>query len=67
MPNWCSCRATITGPAPVIAEITDILNQDPDSPLFNWMVPQPRFENDSDWYDWNVNNWGTKWDIRCLL
>jgi hypothetical protein len=62
MPNWCSCRATITGPATVIREITDILNQDR-SPLLNWMVPQPRFENDSDWYDWNVNNWGTKWDI----
>jgi hypothetical protein len=62
MPNWCSNRATITGPAPVIKEITDILNQDR-SPLLNWMVPQPRFENDSDWYDWNVANWGTKWDI----
>ena len=62
MPNWVSNRATITGPAPVIREITDILNQDR-SPLLNWMVPQPKFENDSDWYDWNVANWGTKWDI----
>ena len=52
MPNWCSNRATITGPAPVIKEITDILNQD-DSPLLNWMVPQPRFEGDQDWYNWN--------------
>ena len=62
MPNWTSNRATITGPAPVIKEIIDVLNQD-HSPLLNWMVPQPNFENDSDWYDWNVNNWGTKWDI----
>ena len=28
MPNWCSCRATISGPAPVIQEITDILNEE---------------------------------------
>lgn len=62
MPNWCSNRATITGPAPVIKEITDILNQD-NTPLLAWMVPQPKFENDQDWYMWNVNNWGTKWDI----
>jgi hypothetical protein len=62
MPNWCSNRATISGPAPVIREITDVLNQE-DTPLLNWMVPQPKFENDQDWYNWNVNNWGTKWDI----
>ena len=62
MPNWCSCRATISGPAPVIKEITDILNEE-STPLLAWMVPQPRFEGDQDWYSWNVNNWGTKWDV----
>lgn len=62
MPNWTTNRATITGPEPVITEIKQILESDCCG-LLNWMVPQPRFENDSDWYNWNVNNWGTKWDI----
>ena len=61
MPNWCSCRATITGPSPVIDEIRAIL-EDPEGNLLNWMVPQPNFEGDQDWYDWNINNWGTKWE-----
>ena len=39
MPNWCSNRATISGPAPVIQEITDILNQQ-DPALLAWMVRQ---------------------------
>ena len=60
MPNWCSGRATITGPAPVIQEITDILNQD-GTPLLNWMVPESK--DNPGWYDWRVNNWGTKWDV----
>jgi hypothetical protein len=64
MPNWCSGRATITGPAPVIAEIVEILN-DPDGDLLNWMVPRPRAE-DENWYNWNIANWGCKWPISDI-
>jgi len=62
MPNWCSNRATISGPAPVIKEITEILNRE-DPALLSWMVPEPKYEGDQDWYMWRVNNWGCKWDI----
>ena len=62
MPNWCSNQVTISGPAPVIAEITDILNRE-DTPLLAWMVPEPRYEGDQDWYHWRIQNWGCKWDI----
>ena len=30
---------------------------------FNKSVPKPEFpENDGSWYDWCINNWGTKWE-----
>jgi hypothetical protein len=57
--------ATITGPVSVIKEIKEILESD-DPELLNWMVPQPNFTGDSDWYSWNVENWGTKWDIGSV-
>ena len=62
MPNWCSGRATINGPSPVIDEIRQIL-KDPEGDLLNWMVPQPNFAGDQDWYMWRVNSWGTKWPL----
>jgi hypothetical protein len=46
----------------VIAEIRAVMETE-EKELLNWMVPQPNFEGDQDWYMWNVNNWGTKWDI----
>ena len=61
MPNWCSGRATISGPAPVISEIKSIL-EDPEGDLLNWMVPRPKAE-DENWYNWNIENWGTKWSL----
>tara|TARA_R100001440_G_scaffold451_1_gene1253 strand:- start:1755 stop:2675 length:921 start_codon:yes stop_codon:yes gene_type:complete len=29
---------------------------------FNILHPRPA-DKDDDWYDWNANNWGTKWDL----
>jgi hypothetical protein len=46
----------------VISEIKQIL-ENPEGDLLNWMVPQPNFAGDQDWYMWRVNSWGTKWSL----
>lgn len=60
MPNWCNNTAIISGPKPVIDEIKQVLN-DPDRGILEYMRPMPK-DQEANWYDWCVTNWGTKWD-----
>ena len=62
MPNWCDCRATIEAPPETIAEIRKILESE-EPALLGWMVPEPVYEGDQDWYNWRIDHWGVKWDI----
>lgn len=61
MPNWCQNIATIKNED--IDKIDAIENElSKEKPeLFNSIQPRP-VENEEGWYDWNVSNWGTKWD-----
>ena len=70
MPNWVTNTLTITGDAQLLATIADTVKagDSPDddaeagAPIsFQRIIPRPG-EADADWYDWNVNHWGTKWD-----
>jgi hypothetical protein len=64
MPNWCSNVATINhGDKEKIDAIEAELNKEnkDDVALFQSLRPRPETEND-DWYGWNINNWGTKWE-----
>jgi hypothetical protein len=64
MPNWCSNVVTINcnGDEELTKRLKESLDSEKD--LFNQFVPQPKFENEEDWYWWNVENWGTKWDAK---
>ncbi len=61
MPNWCNCKLTIEDCSP---ELAAYLKENGLS--FNKIKPTPpeMLDNESDsWYQWRIDNWGTKWDL----
>ena len=79
MPNWCNNSATITGPIDILKELEDVqLSFQEIFPcpqeLLDTTAPAVYNDKDkakineekfghSDWYSWQVGNWGTKWDL----
>lgn len=72
MPNWCSNELRIKGNPKELtklikkvqitkSEATDIHFES----LFSChrIIPRP-LDKEDDWYNWNVSNWGSKWDLN---
>ena len=78
MPNWCNNSIEIVGPRDKIRAVWEAAKRE-DSGLLNALRPQPEniFQGNvgtaereqcaeqgiPNWYDWNVSNWSTKWDV----
>lgn len=60
MPNWCQNTLTLLHTDPVLIQrAKDAFNR---GELCSEFVPIPEEEKEN-WYNWSVENWGTKWDI----
>jgi hypothetical protein len=62
MPNWCLNNITVSHDDPAMVDRFE--NAYNNGKTCNEFLPVPEgYYDDERWYDWCVNNWGTKWDF----
>jgi len=70
MPNWCSNYIRINGDANTISIIKSACERcaEKDEPIFRNLIDIPSHmtneQYEKEWYDTNVNWFGTKWDVH---
>ena len=68
MPNWCNNNFAITGNTESIKDLWESAQEA--GGLLQAIKPMPAELEDTtspsdspNWYNWRVDNWGTKWDV----
>lgn len=72
MANWCNNYAIFVHPdADYVAAIVDEFNISPlsddrEARPFNMIHPNPHEPDTEEYVDWNIENWGVKWEPEVL-
>jgi len=71
MPNWCNNELVIEGKPKDLSKLMKAIEitkseatDEHTQSVFSChrVIPRPSSE-DSNWYEWNIENWGSKWDL----
>ena len=61
MPNWCACHISVRGSRQeAVQKLADAFDR---GEFCQTVIPVPEDQKDN-WYDFCVNNWGTKWEVQ---
>ena len=64
MPNWCSINFVVTGSTQRIQAFYDFLEERNGKDWFDFFV-EPAKEDDENWYNHNLENYGCKWNCEA--
>lgn len=62
MPNHISNVITISGEKSKLLDVINLVKSKDNDISFSFESFFPKPSTEADWYNWNINNWGTKWD-----
>ena len=65
MPNWCDNSVRLTHSDKSKVDALEAVLQSEDKQVFQHLRPRPA-DQEENWYDWNISNWGTKWEISIV-
>lgn len=62
MPNWCTNNVTLSHTDPnMISRAVKAVKSG--NLLKEFISPPEDFDYENEWYSWNTDNWGVKWDV----
>ena len=62
MPNWCNNTIEFQGTKEQINAFVSFLDEQNGKDWFSFFRPTPPELKVEGWYEWNIENWGTKWN-----